>query len=165
MSIIASISFSMMLLVTARSMLMIARLMSLSSAIVLRTYVFMRRSPLNERSAEQDAAGIAASIQATFQNVGRTLSRSLIIMHVFDKISCVINFQFFSMVINVIQKVNKYLLLVVKQIDVHAVLLCNYLEAVFVWRSVQDHVFQCAKYILFILVKSCVQLSCHRVFA
>jgi hypothetical protein len=44
--------------------------------MVFRRYVFILRSTLNDCSAENEVAGIAVSMQDTFQNRGRTLSRS-----------------------------------------------------------------------------------------
>ena len=49
------------------SILMIARLFRLLCPIVLRRYVFSLRSPLKERSAEHDVAGITARIDTTFE--------------------------------------------------------------------------------------------------
>ena len=51
-------------------MQMMARLFSLLCPIVLRRYNFSLRSPLKERSAEHDVAGITARIDATFENSG-----------------------------------------------------------------------------------------------
>ena len=43
--------------------------------IVLRRYVFSLRSPLKERSAEHDVAGITARIDTTFENSGTISNR------------------------------------------------------------------------------------------
>ena len=52
---------------------MIARLFSLLCPIVLRRYVFSLRSPLKERSAQHDVAGITARIDTTFfESLART---------------------------------------------------------------------------------------------
>ena len=56
------------------SMLRIERPLSRTSPIVFRRYIFIRLSPLKDRSAEQDVAGMNASNFATFANTCNTSS-------------------------------------------------------------------------------------------
>ena len=71
---------SMSLLTTelayALSMLISAMLLTRCVPMVLRRYVFNRRSALNDRSTEHDIAGIAASICTTLENSGNISNRS-----------------------------------------------------------------------------------------
>ena len=63
MSIILSISFSIVLIVYARYIEISAMLLRWSWQIVERGYVFSRRRPLNDRSAEHDVAGMVVKMQ------------------------------------------------------------------------------------------------------
>lgn len=64
-----------------RSIFNTARLFNRHWVIVFLKYVFIRHNPLNDRSAEQDVAGIVERMVVTFIKIGRTVVRSLVYMY------------------------------------------------------------------------------------
>ena len=98
--------------------------------MVLRRYVFILRSPLKDRSAEHEVAGITASTRATFQNTVQIVKP-----HSLDKICSSLKFHEISFRrhrLRFLYELYKYFLFIFKKIDVNAVVPRNNLEAVFI---------------------------------